>query len=85
MTRSRAAPRWSRADRRQIKIPSNSTGTRPVTDSTVSMIDQVARAIRLRDEAEAVAESAMRAIIDEAAAAVSDEFSADVDLKPPSG
>ncbi len=40
----------------------------------IELHDEVARAIRMRDEA--AAERAMRAIIDEAAAAVSDEFSA---------
>jgi DNA-binding FadR family transcriptional regulator len=41
----------------------------------IELHDQVARAIRLRDEE--AAENAMRAIIDEAAAAVADEMSAD--------
>lgn len=43
----------------------------------IELHDEVARAIRLRDEA--AAERAMRAIIDEAAAAVATEFSVDVD------
>lgn len=43
----------------------------------IELHDEVARAIRLRDEARA--ERAMRAIIDEAAAAVATEFSVDVD------
>jgi DNA-binding FadR family transcriptional regulator len=43
----------------------------------IELHDEVARAIRLRDEA--AAELAMRAIIDEAAAAVADEFSVDAD------
>jgi DNA-binding FadR family transcriptional regulator len=42
----------------------------------IELHDEVARAIRLRDEA--AAERAMRAIIDEAAAAVSDEFASDL-------
>ena len=43
----------------------------------IELHDEVARAIRLRDEA--AAERAMRAIIDEAATAVADEFSVDGD------
>lgn len=43
----------------------------------IELHDEVARAIRLRDEG--AAERAMRAIIDEAAAAVADEFSVDTD------
>jgi DNA-binding FadR family transcriptional regulator len=43
----------------------------------VELHDEVARAIRQRDEA--AAELAMRAIIDEAAAAVAEEFAADAD------
>jgi DNA-binding FadR family transcriptional regulator len=45
----------------------------------IELHDEVARAIRLRDEA--TAERAMRAIIDEAAAAVSDEFASDLDQR----
>jgi DNA-binding FadR family transcriptional regulator len=45
---------------------------RPNT-AAIAMHDEVARAIRMRDED--AAEKAMRAIIDEAATAVSDEFS----------
>jgi DNA-binding FadR family transcriptional regulator len=41
--------------------------------AAIDLHDEVARAIRLRDEA--AAESAMRAIIDEAASAVTEEFS----------
>lgn len=41
--------------------------------AAIELHDEVARAIRMRDEA--AAEQAMRAIIDEAAAAVTDEFS----------
>jgi DNA-binding FadR family transcriptional regulator len=48
----------------------------------IELHDEVARAIRLRDEA--AAERAMRAIIDEAAAAVSDEFASDLDHRPSS-
>jgi DNA-binding FadR family transcriptional regulator len=48
----------------------------------IELHDEVARAIRLRDEA--AAERAMRAIIDEAAAAVSDEFASDLDQRPSS-
>src|SRR6476620_5872252 len=47
--------------------------------AAIELHDQVARAIRLRDEA--TAERAMRAIIDEAAAAVSDEFASDLDQR----
>ena len=43
----------------------------------IELHDEVARAIRLRDEA--AAERAMRAIIDEAAAAVADEFATDAE------
>ena len=43
----------------------------------IELHDEVARAIRLRDEA--AAERAMRAIIDEAAAAVADEFAVESD------
>jgi DNA-binding FadR family transcriptional regulator len=51
----------------------------PTTPNPVAieLHDEVARAIRLRDEA--AAERAMRAIIDEAAAAVADEFATDAD------
>ncbi len=51
----------------------------PTTPNPVAieLHDEVARAIRLRDEA--AAEHAMRAIIDEAAAAVADDFSVDTD------
>ena len=45
--------------------------------AAIELHDEVARAIRLRDEA--TAERAMRAIIDEATAAVAEEFSADSD------
>lgn len=45
----------------------------------IELHDDVARAIRLRDEP--AAERAMRAIIDEAAAAVSDEFASDLDQR----
>jgi DNA-binding FadR family transcriptional regulator len=45
--------------------------------AAIALHDEVARAIRLQDEV--AAETAMRAIIDEAAAAVAEEFS------PPSG
>jgi DNA-binding FadR family transcriptional regulator len=45
--------------------------------TAIELHDEVARAIRLRDEDGA--ERAMRAIIDEAAAAVADEFSVSVD------
>lgn len=45
---------------------------RPNTEA-IALHDEVARAIRLQDEV--AAEKAMRAIIDEAAAAVADEFS----------
>jgi len=45
---------------------------RPNT-AAIAMHDEVARAIRMRDED--AAEKAMRAIIDEVATAVSDEFS----------
>src|SRR6476661_168910 len=45
----------------------------------IELHDEVARAIRLRDEA--AAERAMRAIIDEAAAAVADEFASDLDQR----
>jgi DNA-binding FadR family transcriptional regulator len=45
---------------------------RPNT-AAIALHDEVARAIRLRDEAGA--ERAMRAIIDEASTAVADEFS----------
>jgi DNA-binding FadR family transcriptional regulator len=41
--------------------------------TAIDLHDQVARAIRMRDEA--AAERAMRAIIDEAASAVAEEFS----------
>jgi DNA-binding FadR family transcriptional regulator len=41
--------------------------------AAIELHDEVARAIRMRDEAGA--ERAMRAIIDEAASAVTDEFS----------
>jgi DNA-binding FadR family transcriptional regulator len=41
--------------------------------AAIALHDEVARAIRLRDEA--AAERAMRAIIDEAASAVTEEFS----------
>ncbi|GFG54870.1 GntR family transcriptional regulator [Mycolicibacterium agri] len=49
----------------------------PATPNPAAIVlhDEVARAIRMRDEA--AAERAMREIIDEAAAAVADEFSAD--------
>jgi DNA-binding FadR family transcriptional regulator len=51
----------------------------PTTPNPVAieLHDEVARAIRLRDEA--AAEQAMRAIIDEAATAVADEFSVNTD------
>ena len=45
--------------------------------AAIELHDQVARAIRLRDEA--AAERAMRAIIDEATAAVAEEFFVDAD------
>jgi DNA-binding FadR family transcriptional regulator len=48
--------------------------------AAIELHDEVARAIRLRDEA--AAEHAMRAIIDEAARAVADEFAADLDQSP---
>jgi DNA-binding FadR family transcriptional regulator len=50
-------------------------GMMPTTPNpaAIELHDEVARAIRLRDEA--AAERAMRAIIDEAASAVSEEFS----------
>jgi DNA-binding FadR family transcriptional regulator len=50
-------------------------GMMPATPNptAIDLHDQVARAIRMRDEA--AAERAMRAIIDEAASAVSEEFS----------
>jgi DNA-binding FadR family transcriptional regulator len=41
--------------------------------AAIELHDEVARAIRMRDEA--AAERAMRAIIDEAASAVTEEFS----------
>ena len=47
---------------------------RPNT-AAIALHDEVARAIRMRDED--AAEQAMRAIIDEAATAVAQEFSAD--------
>src|SRR5690242_6204100 len=52
-------------------------GMMPTTPNPVAieLHDEVARAIRLRDEA--AAERAMRAIIEEAATAVADEFSVD--------
>ncbi len=46
----------------------------------IELHDEVARAIRLRDEA--AAEGAMRAIIDEAATAVAEEFATGVDVGP---
>ena len=54
------AGRWSGAGRE-----------RPNTEA-IDLHDEVARAIRLQDEV--AAEKAMRAIIDEAAAAVTEEF-----------